>query len=75
MWLTEIEVDRLRNLGRSGSELPAGLTVVAGRNGQGKTSLLEAVYLLATGRSFRTRRLDELVSWNGGPLRVAGGVE
>jgi len=46
--------------------------MIAGRNGQGKTSLLEAVYLLATGRSFRTRTTDELVSWDGGPLRVAG---
>lgn len=74
MWLTEIEVDRLRNLRAVGLGLSAGLTLVAGRNGQGKSSLLEAVYLLATGRSFRTRRMDELVSWSGGPLRVAGGV-
>jgi DNA replication and repair protein RecF len=73
MWLTELEADRLRNLQAVSLSLPAGLTLVAGRNGQGKTSLLEAVYLLATGRSFRTRKLDELVAWHGGPLRVAGG--
>jgi len=48
--------------------------MLAGRNGQGKTSLLEAAYLLATGRSFRTRRSEELVSFGGGPLRVAGRV-
>jgi DNA replication and repair protein RecF len=75
VWLTHIEADRLRNLKGVRLELPAGLTVIAGANGQGKTSLLEAVYVLATGRSFRTRRLDELVSWQGGPLRVAGAVE
>jgi DNA replication and repair protein RecF len=34
-------------------ELPAGCTVVTGRNGQGKTSLLEAIAWLATGRSLR----------------------
>ena len=74
MWLTEIEADRIRNLREVSLGLSAGLTLVAGRNGQGKSTLLEAVYLLATGRSFRTRRMDELISWSGGPLRVAGGV-
>jgi DNA replication and repair protein RecF len=74
MWLTEIEADRLRNLRAVSLGLSAGLTVIVGRNGQGKSSLLEAAYLLATGRSFRTRRMDELISWDGGPLRVAGGV-
>lgn len=75
MWLAELEVDRLRNLRAVRLTLAPGLTLVAGKNGQGKTSLLEAVYLLATGRSFRTRRLDDLVAWEGGPLRVAGRVE
>lgn len=74
MWLREIEADRLRNLRAVSVGLASGLTVVSGRNGQGKTSLLESIYLLATSRSFRTRRLDETQSWDGGPLRVAGPV-
>ena len=74
MWLERLEADRLRNLRAVGIGLPTGLVMLVGRNGQGKTSLLEAVYLLATGRSFRTRRTDELVSFGGGPLRVAGRV-
>ena len=72
MWLGRLEADRLRNLKAVVVDLPPGLVVVAGRNGQGKSSLLEAVYLLGTGRSFRTRHADELVCWSGGPLRVAG---
>ena len=75
MWLTDIEADRLRNLKAVSLRLPAGLAVLAGANGQGKSSVLEAVYLLATGSSFRTRRRDDMVAWNGGPLRVAGKVE
>jgi DNA replication and repair protein RecF len=75
VWLREVEADRLRNLRAIRLELSGGLTLVAGRNGQGKTSLLEAVYLLGTGRSFRTRRQEELVSWENGPMRVAGRVE
>jgi DNA replication and repair protein RecF len=72
--LRTLEVDRLRNLKAVRLELPAGLTLVTGRNGQGKTSLMEAAYLLGTGRSFRARKLEDLVAWNGGPLRVRGSV-
>lgn len=72
--LIELESDRLRNLKAISLALSPGLTVLVGRNGQGKSSLLESIYLLATGRSFRTRRLDDLVAWGGGPLRVAGTV-
>ena len=51
------------------------MTALVGRNGQGKTSVLEAIYLLSTGRSFRTRRSEDLIHWNGGPLRISGTVE
>ena len=40
---------------------PGGTTVVTGRNGSGKTSLLEAVGILATGRSFRGAAGEALV--------------
>jgi DNA replication and repair protein RecF len=75
MWLRTLRADRLRNLRAVDVGLPAGLTLLTGRNGQGKTSLLEAAYLLGTGFSFRTRRFEDLVSWDGGPTRVSGAVE
>ncbi len=69
-----LEAERLRNLQPTALDLESGMTVILGENAQGKTSLLEAVYLLATGRSFRTRRIDDVVSWSGGPARVAGEI-
>jgi DNA replication and repair protein RecF len=75
VWLRKIESDRLRNLKAVSVHLDAGMTVLSGLNGQGKSSILESIYLLATGRSFRTRKLDELVAWTGGPMRVAGEYE
>lgn len=75
MWLRRLEADRLRNLRGIDLSLPAGMTLLQGRNGQGKTSLLEAIYLLATGRSFRSRRLEESIAWDGGPAKVSGEIE
>lgn len=40
-----------------------GLNILIGRNGQGKTSLLEALHLVLTGRSFRTAHVAECVAW------------
>lgn len=74
MQLTAFRVEGLRNLQKIELELPPGLTMVAGENGQGKTSLLEAMYLLATGRSFRTRTLEELIGWENSALVVGGKV-
>jgi DNA replication and repair protein RecF len=75
MWLRHLEVDGLRNLRAVDLQPAPELTVVQGENGQGKSSLLEAVYLLATGRSFRTRRTREAVAWEAGrPARIAGEI-
>ena len=49
--------------------------VLFGDNGQGKTNLLEAIYLLATLRSFRTTRIEELVSFGGEQAELKARVE
>jgi len=41
-----------------------GVTILHGPNGAGKTNVLEAVFVLATTRSFRTRSDRELISWH-----------
>lgn len=51
-------------------ELPQGRHFFFGANGQGKTSLLEAVYFLSRLRSFRTAQTRELVAWQRDCLRV-----
>jgi DNA replication and repair protein RecF len=52
----------------------AGLNILVGDNGHGKTSLLEALHVLLAGRSFRTPRLGECVAWDGAEARVAGEI-
>lgn len=54
--------------------LAAGINVIQGRNGSGKTSLLEMIYLLGTGKSFRTSRAADYISANEQFTLVTGSV-
>lgn len=67
-----LEVRDVRNLESVDMEPSASTNVLYGDNGQGKTSLLEAVYWLATTRSFRTHRLREMIRHGaaGGSVRA-----
>jgi DNA replication and repair protein RecF len=70
-----LEVVAFRNHASLSFAPDRGLNVLSGRNGHGKTSLLEAVHLLLTGRSFRTPHLVECVAWGAAEAVVAGEVE
>ena len=63
MLLTEVEVRRFRNILRARLAPAAGVNVLWGDNAQGKTNILEAVFYLVTGRSFRTRLDRECLPW------------
>ena len=60
MLLESLEVHQFRNLSGKIS-WGSGLNLIHGDNGQGKTNWLEAIYLLATSKSFRTQRPQEAV--------------
>lgn len=61
MPLLELSLFNFRNYHRERFEFSAGLNFIYGDNAQGKTSLLEAIYFLTVGRSFRTRYAKELL--------------
>ena len=52
-----------RNYEFAAAEFSPGTNVITGENAQGKTNLLEAVYLLTGGKSFRTRFDKELIGF------------
>src|SRR5262245_30208764 len=67
-----IKVADVRNLAGQQIRFGEGLNLLVGSNGQGKSSVLEAVYLLGTTRSFRTSRLSEVIAAGRGSARVSG---
>ena len=54
MHITRLNIERVRNLKTVALQELQPFNVFYGPNGSGKTSILEAIHLLATGRSFRT---------------------
>ena len=62
----------MRSLAENQYDFGTGITVVCGPNGCGKTTLLEAVYLLSQGFSFRAHEIKELVSWKQDEAIVRG---
>ena len=48
--------------------------LIVGENGAGKSNLIEAIYLLATGKSFRAERDEEMVRYGEGFFRVIGQI-
>ena len=63
MQLTHISLTDFRNFARLDMEVPAGPVLLVGANGQGKTSLVEAIYFLATFTSFHALHDRELVNF------------
>ncbi|MEA3107405.1 MAG: replication and repair protein RecF [Gammaproteobacteria bacterium] len=61
MTLRRIQVSDFRCLHSAELEFDPKFTLISGPNASGKTSLLESIYVLGRGRSFRTRRLDNLI--------------
>jgi DNA replication and repair protein RecF len=70
--LTELTVENVRCIEHAELSLHPGRNLIWGSNGSGKTSLLEAMFLLGRGRSFRTRNSDRLIRHGADRLLVFG---
>jgi len=73
MLLESLEAHQFRNLNGKVS-WGEGLNIIYGENGQGKTNWLEAIYLLATTKSFRTQRPQEAIRFGTDLAVVRGSV-
>ena len=75
MTLRRMQVTDFRCLHQADIDLDSNFTLISGPNASGKTSLLEAIYVLGRGRSFRTRRLHNLIRAGAERLIIFGEAE
>ena len=61
MKLTRLALENWRNIPHALIEPEDGLNVLCGENGQGKTNLLEAVWMLTGAKSFRAAKDAEMI--------------
>ncbi|MQF64894.1 DNA replication/repair protein RecF [SAR202 cluster bacterium AC-409-J13_OGT_754m] len=63
MFLSQLKLTNFRMFEDLQFDLPTGPIIILGNNGQGKTSILESIYLLAISRAFRAENEREVVNW------------
>ncbi|OON97942.1 MAG: DNA replication/repair protein RecF [Epulopiscium sp. Nele67-Bin005] len=64
MYIKMLTLNQFRNYNQAQIELCNGINILMGDNAQGKTNILEAIYLCATARSHRTSREKEVIRWS-----------
>ncbi len=61
MWVEKLKINNFRNYNCEEINLKKGINIFYGENAQGKTNIIEAIYLCAMGKSFRTNRDKEMI--------------
>ena len=72
MYLQHLKVDNFRNLEQTKLVLSEDLTIISGDNAAGKSSVLESIVFLLSGRSFRTTKLATIIKHDTDNLSVFG---
>ena len=68
--LSQLHITNLRNITDLSFQPSSGINLILGSNGAGKTSVLEAIYMLTLGKSFRTRTLKPAIQFEQKALQV-----
>jgi len=70
MRISKISCRNFRNITRAEIEPVATLNVFIGSNAQGKTNILESIYMFVAGRSFRTTKKEDLIKFSSDSTEV-----
>ena len=74
MALEELHIHHFRNITSQRLAFSPSLNIISGPNGSGKTSLLEAIYYLSSGRSFRTAKHNRVIQEGSDRLTLFGRI-
>lgn len=74
MRIVNLALSDFRNFHNKKLEFSNEVTVIVGDNATGKTNILEAIYLLSTGKSFKAKLESELINYNKEISRITGRI-
>lgn len=74
MRVDSVHLEHFRNYEDETVDFDPGINVITGENAQGKTNLLESIFMLSCGHGFRTRFDKELISFDSNGARIGAEV-
>lgn len=70
--ISKLSLQNFRNFKKKHIEFDKGITVIVGPNAVGKTNILESIFFLATGKSFKAKQSEECVNYDAEIARITG---
>ncbi len=64
MWINKIKINNFRNYKQQEIKLEENINIFYGENAQGKTNIIEAIFLSSMGKSFRAKKDKEMINLN-----------
>ena len=64
MYIKKIKLNSFRNYEKEEIELEKGINIFFGNNAQGKTNIIESIFICSLGKSFRTNKEKELINFD-----------
>ncbi len=64
MWIKNIKIKNFRNYNEEEINLEKNINIFYGENAQGKTNIIEAIFLCSLGKSFRAKKDSEMIKLN-----------
>lgn len=74
MYLSTLNLENFRSYTTEILNFDPHVNLILGHNGSGKTNILEAIYFLSSGKSFRSSSLSQLINWNSTFTSVRGKI-
>lgn len=75
MKIRSLELTQFRNIEAERIPFRPGVNILYGSNAQGKTNVMEAIQLLSTGKSHRTKHLEEMIRYGQSAFRLIAEVD
>ena len=72
MLINNMHLQNFRNYGDQTIKFMPGTNILIGDNGQGKTNIVEGIYYLLTGKSYRVQREQDLLRWDQSEFHLYG---